>query len=250
MLEKGITRPRYKYTWSWNDDGSPGLQYGGDKIHARHGYIWRHPVHEVITADRIQEKQEWSNLEIHHHPDASKSRSQYLPLLELSVIEDPTDDRNAYYYARELFFTKQYEKAEKEFKRHLLLPKAKWLPERAASMRYIAKCGLEDAEKWFKLAIKESPGRREPIVELARYYYEKSDWENCKQQCIEALKIKEKPLDYLCEAFAWGFLPYDYLAISYYYLGDKKNALKYGKKAHSLNKKDERLIKNLEFYNK
>lgn len=250
MLEKGITRPRYKYTWSWNDDGSPGLQYGGDKIHARHGYIWRHPVHEVITADRIQEKQEWSNLEIHHHPDASKSRSQYLPLLELSVIEDPTDDRNAYYYARELFFTKQYEKAEKEFKRHLSLPKAKWLPERAASMRYIAKCGLDDAEKWFKLAIKESPGRREPIVELARYYYEKSDWENCKEQCIEALKIKEKPLDYLCEAFAWGFLPYDYLAISYYYLGDKKNALKYGKKAHSLNKKDERLIKNLEFYNK
>ena len=26
MLEKGITRPRYKYTWSWNNDGSPGLQ--------------------------------------------------------------------------------------------------------------------------------------------------------------------------------------------------------------------------------
>ena len=248
MLEKGITRPRYKYTWSWNTDGTPGLQYGGDKIHARHGYVWKHPVHEVIKADRIEEVQGWCNLEIHHYPDSSKSRGQYLPLLELSVKEDPTDDRNAYYYARELFFNARYQEAQEEFKRHLSLPKAVWPPERAASMRYIAKCGTEDAEKWFRLAIKESPGRREPIVELAGYFYEKSDWENCKQQCLEALDIKEKPLDYLCEDFAWGCLPYDYLAISCYYLGDKENALTYGKKAVDLNKTDQRLLENLKFY--
>ncbi len=63
------TRPRYQYTWSWNPDGSPGLVYGGDKIHARHGYRWKHPVHEVITPDRIAETQGWVKLEIHHHPD-------------------------------------------------------------------------------------------------------------------------------------------------------------------------------------
>ena len=28
-----ITRPRYKYVWSWNQDGTEGLVYGGDKIH-------------------------------------------------------------------------------------------------------------------------------------------------------------------------------------------------------------------------
>ena len=39
------TRPRYQYTWNWKDDGTPGLQYGGDKIHSRHGYRWKHPVH-------------------------------------------------------------------------------------------------------------------------------------------------------------------------------------------------------------
>lgn len=79
------TRPRYQYTWSWSEDGKPGLQYGGDKIHARHGYRWKHPVHEVITADRIEEVQEWVGLEIHHYPDNTKSRGQYFPLLELST---------------------------------------------------------------------------------------------------------------------------------------------------------------------
>ena len=248
MLEQGITRPRYKYTWSWNQDGTPGLEYGGDKIHARHGYIWKHPVHEVIVADRIAEVQAWTNLEIHHHPDNSKSRSQYLSLLELSVNEDPTDDRNAYYYARELFFVGEHQKASEEFKRHLSLPKAVWQPERAASMRYIARCGIEDAEHWLKLAVKESPGRREPLVELAQLYYKNKDWKNCKTYCLEALEIKEKPLDYLCEEFAWGFVPYDLAAISFYNLEMFDDALEYGTVAHEISPLDQRLLDNLEFY--
>lgn len=76
----GITRPRYKYVWSWNEDGSEGLTYGGDKIHARKDYYWKHPVHEVLQC-ATQETQDWfDEVEIHHHPDSSKSRSQYLPL--------------------------------------------------------------------------------------------------------------------------------------------------------------------------
>ena len=38
MHDLGVTRPRYKYVWSWNEDGSEGLVYGGDKIHTRHYY--------------------------------------------------------------------------------------------------------------------------------------------------------------------------------------------------------------------
>jgi glycosyltransferase involved in cell wall biosynthesis len=134
------TRPRYQYTWNWKDDAytEPGLQYGGDKIHSRLGYRWKHPVHEVLVCQG-REVQEWIPLEIHHHPDHSKSRGQYLPLLKLAVDEDPSDDRNAFYYARELYFARDYDAALIEFKRHLSLPTAKWEPERAASMRYLAK---------------------------------------------------------------------------------------------------------------
>ncbi len=34
-LPPEVTRPRYKYVWSWNKDGSEGLVYSGDKIHSR-----------------------------------------------------------------------------------------------------------------------------------------------------------------------------------------------------------------------
>lgn len=241
------TRPRYQYTWSWNGD-QPGLQYGGDKIHKRHGYRWHHPVHEVLKTDRIQEVQEWVGLEIHHHPDNTKSRGQYFPLLELAVEEDPTDDRNQYYLAREYFFNGVYDKASAMFLRHLDNPKARWAPERAASLRYLAKCTPAFSNKYLEMAIKEAPGRREALVEMAQYFYGKQDWANCLKYALQALDIEEKPLDYLCEEFAWGSLPYDLAAYSCWQLGDNKSAYRYGGIALGFEPENDRLARNMEFY--
>jgi glycosyltransferase involved in cell wall biosynthesis len=246
-IDVATTRPRYQYTWSWNGD-QPGLQYGADKIHARHGYRWKHPVHEVLVADRIEERQEWIGLEIHHHPDPTKSRGQYFPLLELAVKEDPTDDRNQYYLAREYFFNRMYDKALQMFKRHVSNPNATWGPERAASFRYMAKCAPENAENYLVQAIQEAPGRREAKVELARHYYTKQNWEECLDWAKLALLIETKPLDYLCEEFAWGELPYDLAAIAAYNLGDKDTALYYGEIALGFNPEDARLARNIGFY--
>lgn len=245
-----VTRPRYKFTWNFNEDGTPGLQFGGEKIHTRFGYLWRHPVHEVVMpAHGFVETQDWINLEIHHKADNTKPRSQYLPLLKVSTLEDPTNDRNAFYYARELFFYGHLNESIEEFQRHLSLPKAIWKPERAASMRYLAKMHVEkDREDWLKKAHKEDPTRREALVELAQYYYETENWTSCYKAAKAALDIKEKPLDYLCEDFAWGYTPYDYAAISLYNLGRVKEAIEHGKKAIELNPTDERLKRNLEFY--
>jgi glycosyltransferase involved in cell wall biosynthesis len=246
----GTTRIRYNYTWNFNPDGSPGLVFGGDKIHARHGYRWVHPVHECLYTDRLQEKEYWSQLGLWHKADDSKSRSQYLPLLKLSIEEDPHNDRNAYYYARELFFHGQLEEAKAQFERHLSLPKAVWRAERAASMRYIAKCSTEEEQKlkWWKLAMQEEPGKREAYVELAQFHYEKGRMAECYMLCKKAINIKERQLDYLNEAFAWGSIPYDLAAVCAYWLGEREKALEFGEKAVELSPTDERLLSNLEFY--
>jgi glycosyltransferase involved in cell wall biosynthesis len=241
-----ITRPRYKYVWSWNDDGTEGLVYGGDKIHARHGYNWKHPVHEVLKHQGI-ETQHWiDGLEIHHHPDSTKSRSQYLPLLKLAVEEDPADDRNQFYLARELYFHADYELAQYHFSQHLQL--SRWNPERAASHRYMAKMRPDSAEHHLYLAVAETPNRREPWVELAQLYYNQQDWLRCKSACEMALITTEKPLDYLCEAFAWGALPHDLMAISCHHLGLTDDAFYHGSCAVELEPANERLQGNLIHY--
>jgi glycosyltransferase involved in cell wall biosynthesis len=244
---EGWTRPRYQYTWSWNPDGSPGLVYGGDKIHARHGYVWKHPVHEVITPLGA-ETQGWVGLQIEHHPDHTKSRSQYLPLLALSVQEDPNDDRNAYYYARELMFSRQNEDSVREFKRYLSLPTAKWDAERSKAMRFLAKLEPARAEHWLLRATAEAPHRREPWVDLSEHYYNRKLWPLSLGAALRALDVKEKPLEYLCEAEAWGAKPYDLAAIASYWIGDKRTATVMGEKAAQLAPNDGRLQENLKHY--
>ena len=245
-IPEGTTRPRYKYVWSWNADGTEGLVYGGDKIHTRHGYRWKHPVHEVLHPI-WEETQHWTNgLEIHHHPDPTKSRAQYFDLLKLAVEEEPSNDRNQFYLAREYFFHGKHELAQYHFTQHLRL--SQWHPERAASLRYIAKMRPTAAEHHLFKAVAETPDRREPWVDLAKVYYERQDWQRCLLAVETALLIQEKPLDYLCEAEAWGWLPYDLGAISAHHLGDTDKAFEYGATAISLNPTDDRLQSNLSFY--
>jgi glycosyltransferase involved in cell wall biosynthesis len=250
MEKATTTRPRYTYTWSWESNGAPGVQFWGDHIHKRHGYRWKHPVHEVLTPDRIDETQEYLNLHIHHYPDQTKSRAQYLPLLAQSVLEDSNDDRNAYYYARELYFHNQYDLAIKEFERYLALPKATWKAERAAAMRHLGLMCTKTTEKktWFLKSADEDPGRREPYVELARLGYLESDWESCYLYSQMALSIEDRKLEYLTEAWAWNEVPYDLAALASYKLGYKEKAIEYGTKACEINPNDERLKSNLGYY--
>jgi|694.fasta_scaffold00209_25 tetratricopeptide (TPR) repeat protein len=246
--QRGVTRPRYKHIWSWNDDGTPGLEFSYDHIHTRKNYRWRHPVHECLYVYGREEVQEWiEGLETHHHPDPTKSRSQYLPLLALSVQEDPYNDRNAFYYGRELYFYGRYQEAAVELKRHLELPTARWAPERAASMRFIGKSLPAEAEIWFRKAIDQAPGRREPFVDLAELYYQRKDWQKCYEAAKDAIAIAEKPLEYLCEAKAWGAAPHDFAAISAYYLGKFEEAVEHAKNAFSIEPDNERLAENLKF---
>lgn len=235
-----VTRPRYKYVWSWNDDGTEGLTYSGDKIHARKNYRWKHPVHEVIICTD-KEEQGWTNLEIHHHPDQSKSRSQYLPLLELSVREEPNDDRNLFYLGRELMFNGRNAEAEVHLRRHLEL--STWRAERATCMRYLGRV-TGDKEHWLLRACAEAPDRREPWVDLAQFYYDQKRWEQSFAACSRALSIQTKPLEYLCEAEAWGSLPHDLASIAAWNIGLRNIARVESEKALALNPRDQRLRNN------
>lgn len=173
----GATRLRYPYVWSWQADGSPGVTYYADKIHARRGYRWRNPCHEVLKYAG-QETQAWTEgLIVHHHPDAGKSRSSYLELMAQSLIEDPTDDRMQHYYARELMYRGQNAEAAEGFKKHLANPKATWRHERSESMIYLARVEPWAAQDWLFRAVAECPERKETWFALAEHLAALADWE-------------------------------------------------------------------------
>jgi len=246
---ENTTRLRYKFDWS------SGVIFYSEKIHHRHGYHWHHPCHEYIRADaRISEVYAHTDkLLVSHYPDPTKSRGQYLDLLELSIKEDPHCPRNAFYYARELTFYKRWQEAVTALNSYLALPGAIWPNERCYAMRLLAKShqalnNYSESVKWARLACAEDPNIREPWVELASMYYDQRQWHNCFSAAKTALDIKDKALVYTMDPTVWGAVPHDLLAISAYNLGLYELALEHGKLATEHEPQNQRLIDNLKFY--
>lgn len=244
-------RGSYWYNWNHKADGTPEIFYWRDKIHARKNYKWRHPVHECLYYQG-QGPENWvfiGEIVNDHWADNSKPRSSYLPLLELSVKEDPSNDRNAHYFARELMYYGRWKESKAEFLRHLALPSAQWREERAQSMRYLANvCHRlnehEEALAWYLRAVAEAPSGREPWVDLAQEYYGRQDFVGIYFATKKALAITGRPASYISQNYAWSEIPHDLLGIASYYLGIPDDARAGSFQAWRMNPNDPRLVKN------
>jgi len=247
------TRARYLFTWSYNPDGSPAKQFAMEKAHRRKGFRWVHPVHEVLEySGEDKDLTVWvPGMVLNHHPDLTKPRGQYLPLLELSAKENPGDDRTAFWLGREYMYRGMHDNCIEALKRYLRLPSAKWDEERSAAMRFIARCfqakgDLRQARIWLYRAVAECPHVREPYLQMARLGYIEGDWPLVYLMTEKALGITERSGSYLLEPESWGYALYDLGAICCYRLGLYQKAFDYAKKALEMEPHDLRLKKNLE----
>lgn len=247
------TQARYTYNWRMKPDGTPDVQFVYEKIHARHGYRWIHPVHEVLAYhDTKKPKTVWADgVVLSHYPDLKKSRGQYLSLLELSAEENPQDSSTVFWLGREYLFHGQYDDAVRTLQRHLRLPSAQWNEERSASMRFLARCFLAksdewNARAWLYRAIAECLQIREPYWELARAAYTWEDWPLLYSITSEGLQMHQTSGSYLVEPEAWGYALYDYRAVAGGQLGLFAQAERDAAAALAFAPDDSRLRKNLQ----
>lgn len=254
-LDCGASRIRYRYTWNFLPNGKEGCVFWIDKAHVRNDFIWKNPVHEVLycTGNGEYTTVEAYGVQLDHMADPEKSRSQYLPLLELAVEENPEDDRNVHYLGREYMFHKMWPECEKMLKHHLEMPGSTWADERCASMRYLSRATLmqgktEEAQSWLLKAIAEAPHLREPWLDAAAFALDEKNWCGALYFAEKALSILKRGRTYINEAESWGSKPYDIAAVAAFYLGLHSTALRYGQMALDMSPEDGRLKENLNFY--
>jgi hypothetical protein len=114
-----VNNLRYHYVWSWAPDGSEGLTFHCDRVHARRGFRWAQATHEGLVCWTGDKRQAWAEgLAIHHHRDAGKKHVTDLTLLEVAVREAPHDARAQWYLAREMDYAGMPEAAD-AFRRYL-----------------------------------------------------------------------------------------------------------------------------------
>jgi len=257
IWDKDTTRIAYNYNWLLDENDKPKVNFYIEKIHNLNDYKWTHPVHEVLTyiGNKKENKKYTNEITLNHYPDSNKSRSSYLPLLELSVKECPDDDRNVHYLGREYMYYGMWNKAIDMLIKHLKLPNSTWKDERCASMRFIARCyknlnRFDEARMWLDKAINEAPYLRDPLVERALLEYVDNNLTDVKKYCLLALKIKNHPKTYINEVFSWNHTIDDLLSICYYYDNNIEKSLEHINKALKYLPNDKRLLKNKELIKK
>jgi tetratricopeptide (TPR) repeat protein len=247
VWQEDTTRLRYMFDWG------TGIAFKYEKIHARHGYRWHHPCHEYPVPDsRITEK--WADTDFLiavHQPDPTKSRSQYMDLLQLAVDEDPACPRNAFYYARELTFNHRWDEAVAALEKYLAMPAASWPNERCYAQRLLGRCFEEtgnwaEAVKWHRRACAEAPQTREPWCDLAMFMYRRGQWLDCYHAARSALAIEHRELVYTCDPAVWGYQPHDLAAVSAWNLGLFLDAKRHAANALAFEPENARLKANLD----
>jgi glycosyltransferase involved in cell wall biosynthesis len=243
--EKDATILNHKYrhnggAWQWHS-----------KIHARHNCKWTGAVHETLSWS-VPEKAIWSDgIFLDEWQDVTKSRRSYLDLLHKKINEGDTDWRTRYFLANDYQSVGDLEKA------------IFWRTESydicnegSIVKSYIARniadnynlLGNNDsALNWLNISLSQSR-ERETLYDIAKLYSAVGDHRSAYDAAIDCLKVEERRDGFTHNPAAWGYGPYDIVAMSSYYLGDMVLALEYGKKALELDPENIRLAHNLKWY--
>ncbi len=199
----GATKIACWMQWRWSPQHPP-LRWTVERIHARDGYSWEHPVHELL-AGRQPERIARSEIEIRHLRDPAAVRTEYLELLRLAVAERPNDARLAHMFANDARMRGLADQARQWFHRALEL--APQPNERLHSLLMLSHLEPDHREQLLLAACAEFADRREPWCELAQQHLEQHRWRAALASSHRALAITEPADDYLTNPFSWGSWP-------------------------------------------
>lgn len=154
----------YRYLWG------NGLEYRHDRIHARHGYVWKYPAHECVIGSGPKVD---TNIVIEQPGgESNPRRGDDGPLIHLMLTENPGDTRAMYYSARQYYYENKWTESRALFSEYLA-SKTTHAQERSEACRIMSRMVWPDRrEAWLLRAASECPQRREVWADLIVYYRE------------------------------------------------------------------------------
>lgn len=230
------------------DNPNPSQVYPSKSFHSRWGYRFRRPIHEALYFSGEEVAPNTQEIVMHHFRTTTTDHEKYLHLMEVAHAEDPQDAQICYWLGREHMYANQTEKAKALLQRYLQLPTSTWLDERSEAMRYLARMQQEKRASWLDRARLEAPHRREIWLDLAEEFHDKADWLNLFWACTNGIEKTYRTGSYLDEANCWGFRLYDLGAIASWRLNVMDRAVEWGQRALELDRANQRLMDNLDFF--
>jgi len=249
---QGNTWPIYKHVTERRSDGSIRSFQNYFKIHPREGFVWKYPIHEIVTP-KVESfiDRKTIDLEVDHLQDKSKSRKSYLDLLELAVLESPNDWRMNHYLNREYLYVQNWVKVLSSAYKAMEIGGG-WDVERASTCMWASEAAknLEFGplmKEWAERATVEAPEFYEAWHWRAHISHLMADWNDCYTSASKILTLRRQE-HHLVKPAIWEWWGYDLIALSSHNLGNAKEAIKFGQLAIDNSPDDQRLQKNMEYY--
>ena len=227
-----------------------GFRWKVDRLHSRHGWKWKWPCHEVAM---WQEEGEYifcdTNAYITHKPDVTKSRGQYMGMLQDAVKDEFAEDSRMWtYLCREYYFHGEWEKAIESAHKALSFDGVDY--ELAGVCRWAGSATRnlgEDSPEWFRRGVEYCPDQGESWFALSAALYRQHQWAEALDAAIKTLECPMN-LHYLHEPSAWSWKAYRIAMDCSYNLGYLDEAIAFGTSALAGGGEEHDSIKrNLEF---
>lgn len=248
-IANGFEQLEYEFVFSHDGNGNPVIKFRHCKFYNRKKLKWTGVVHEVLTgeANRIYLGEDVIKLE--HYQNEKTNRSGYLKGLAVDCYQNPNNDRNSHYLAREMMYGGRNRSAIKEFLRHISM--GGWGTEASQSMLHVGDCyktlgELDEMLKWYSKSI-DKEIRREPFMRLAEYYFNKNMHQQVVAYAEAALSITQLPFYSNYQPY-YENVPHELLYISYWQIGDRVKSKEHYLKAIAWKPTHPRYLDDAKFY--
>lgn len=280
----GARRLEYNFVYAHDQFGAESVKFLHSKFYDRRAFKWVGIIHEVLQPlpaptqteieeildsdgvkidERVISKVAVSEEDFHrtqfldesvikleHWQNPSSDRGGYLKGLALDCYQNPENDRNSHYFAREMLYKGRLKSAMKEFERHIKMNK--WHAERAQSMIYVGDILLqlgrvEEGLQSYHRAFLTDGERRESLIKLAEYCLSKDDYRRTVAYCEAALSIPYSGF-YATNMDHYRQTPHWLLYRALWWLGDKKESKEHWKKALEYQPLNPKFLSDAIFY--
>lgn len=240
------------YHIAFDEENNPTYSYYRERLIRRQAHFhWAGAIHEAIVpiGNIVFEKPAISHKKL-HPSDPDRNIRIFEKLLSQGKQLEP---REQFYYARELYYHKQYQKAIAVFEKFLKEGKG-WQENNISACIDLCQCykGLQQPKKaldaLFHSFLYDIP-RGEACCEIGNIFLEQKQYQKAIYWFETA--VHQKPDMTSCGFFVldhYDFIPYLQLCVCYSRMGDDKTAVKYHNLAKKCRPKNEIVLQNEQYF--
>lgn len=250
VINEGYEQLEYNFVFSHDANGNPLIKFRHCKFYNRKKLKWQGIIHEVLVGEAKKIFLDENIIKLEHYQNEKTNRSGYLKGLAVDCYNNPDNDRNSHYFAREMMYNGRLKSAIQEFKRHIKMNR--WDQENAQSMLYIGDCyrdmgDIDEAFKWWLKTADKCPNKREPFMRLAEHYWKQGKAEQVILYAETALLLDQLPFYSNYQPY-YEYLPHELLYWAYWQVGKKEKSKEHYDKACAYNPKNPKYLSDRQFY--